>query len=159
MTSNPIAPVIRSARTDDVPALARLVEEYWSFEGISGFDLDRVQRMLSDALASGHAVCWLAECGGEVGGYLLAALLFSLEHGGPMAEVDEFFVAPAFRKKGIGAALLQRAESALESRGVHRLQLQLGSSNANAREFYTTRGYGRSTFDLWEKALGLSPEA
>jgi hypothetical protein len=39
-------------------------------------------------------------------------------------------------------------------RGVRRLQLQLGSENTRARDFYVGRGYGRrSGFDLWDKAL------
>jgi GNAT superfamily N-acetyltransferase len=81
-------------------------------------------------------------------------LVFSLEHGGMMAEIDEFFVTPAFRRQGIGAALLLKAENVLRESGVQRLQLQLGSANARARDFYAARGYGRrSGFDLWDKAL------
>jgi hypothetical protein len=37
---------------------------------------------------------------------------------------------------------------------VRRLQLQLGSGNARARDFYAARGYGRRAgFELWDKAL------
>jgi GNAT superfamily N-acetyltransferase len=152
-------PVIRRACVADVPALARLVEQYWSFEKIDGFDLDRVQNLLRDALSANHRVlCWLAECEGEIGGYLLAVLVFSLEHGGVMAEIDEFFVAHGFRKKGVGAALLQCAESTLREKDVRRLQLQLGSSNTGARAFYAARGYEpRAGFDLWDKSLRRSP--
>jgi GNAT superfamily N-acetyltransferase len=138
-----------------MPALMNLVEQYWSFEGIPGFDARRVESLLRAALfADGRARCWLAEQAGEVGGYLLAVLVFSLEHGGMMAEIDEFFVTPAFRRRGIGAALLMQAENVLRESGVRRLQLQLGSRNARARDFYAARGYGRrSGFDLWDKAL------
>ena len=147
--------MVRAACIEDVPALARLVEQYWSFEGIDGFDLDRVQHLLRDALSvNDRVLCWLAECEGEIGGYLLAVLVFSLEHGGMMAEIDEFFVSPAFRKRGSGAALLQQAESVLRESGVQRLQLQLGAGNARARDFYAAREYAaRSGFDLWDKAL------
>jgi GNAT superfamily N-acetyltransferase len=155
MASRLTRSVVRSACVEDVPALARLVEQYWSFEGIEGFDLGRVEKLLRDALSVDERVlCWLAEYDGEIGGYLLAALVFSLEHGGVMAEIDEFFVSPAFRTRGIGASLLQQAESALRERGVGRLQLQLSTSNAYARDFYAARSYGRrSGFDLWDKPL------
>lgn len=150
-----IQPVIRTASPHDMPALVNLVEQYWSFEDIAGFDAGRVGRLLHGALfAQGLARCWLAEQAGQVGGYLLAVLVFSLEHGGMMAEIDEFFVTPAFRGRGIGAALLLTAENALRESGVRRVQLQLGSENARARQFYTARGYGRrSGFELWDKAL------
>lgn len=155
MVIRPTKPIIRLARTADVPALARLVEQYWGFEGIGGFDVDRVESLLRQALATAdRAMCWLAEWEGEVEGYLLAALVFSLEHGGTMAEIDELFVTHAFRKRGIGEALLAQAESTLHAKGVHRLQLQLSPINSRAREFYAARGYGpRSGFALWDKAL------
>ena len=148
-------PLIRTASPDDMPALVNLVEQYWSFEDTAGFDAHRVESLLHAALfADGRARCWLAERAGEVGGYLLAVLVFSLEHGGMMAEIDEFFVSPAFRRHGIGAALLLNAENTLRESGVRRLQLQLGSGNARARDFYTARGYGRRAgFELWDKAL------
>jgi GNAT superfamily N-acetyltransferase len=148
-------PVIRTASPNDLPALVNLVEQYWLFEEIAGFDARRVEGLLHAALfTDGRARCWLAEQAGEVGGYLLAVLVFSLEHGGMMAEIDEFFVTPAFRRQGIGAALLLAAENVLQESGVRRLQLQLGSGNARARDFYAARGYGRrSGFELWDKAL------
>jgi GNAT superfamily N-acetyltransferase len=153
-----IRPVIRAASVQDLSALAVLVEQYWSFEGIPGFDTLRVEELLRAALrAEGRAHCWLAEQAGEPAGYLLAVLVFSLEHGGMMAEIDEFFVAPACRGQGIGAALLTEAERVLQESGVRRLQLQLASANAHARDFYVARGYApRSSFDLWDKALPLA---
>ncbi|MGA2397595.1 MAG: GNAT family N-acetyltransferase [Steroidobacteraceae bacterium] len=153
-----IRPVIGAASVDDVSELAILVEQYWAFEGISEFDSHRIEGLLRAALcADGHARCWLAEQAGEPAGYLLAVLVFSLEHGGMMAEIDEFFVAPAYRGQGIGAALLRHAERVLQESGVKRLQLQLGSGNARARDFYVARGYGRrSSFELWDKALPVT---
>lgn len=147
-------PLIRTAAPHDMPALVNLVEQYWSFEAIPGFDAHRIGSLLRAALfADGHAQCWLAEHAGEVGGYLLAVLVFSLEHGGMMAEIDEFFVTPAFRTRGIGAALLLEAETVLRASGVSRVQLQLGSGNSRARDFYAARGYARRAgFDLWDKA-------
>jgi len=152
---SPAQPRIRAVSANDMPALVNLVGQYWTFEDIPGFDACRVESLLRAALfADGRARCWLAEQAGEIGGYLLAVLVFSLEHGGLMAEIDEFFVSPAFRRHGIGAALLLNAENALQESGVRRLQLQLGSGNARARDFYSARGYGRRAgFDLWDKAL------
>jgi GNAT superfamily N-acetyltransferase len=148
-------PLIRAVSPSDVSALVDLVEQYWSFEAIPGFHACRVAALLHAALfTDGHARCWLAEQTGEIGGYLLTVLVFSLEHGGMMAEIDEFFVGPAFRGRGIGAALLLEAENVLRESGVRRLQLQLGSANARARDFYAARGYARRAgFELWDKAL------
>jgi GNAT superfamily N-acetyltransferase len=156
---NPTQPLIRTASPRDMPALRNLVEQYWSFEGIAGFDPQRIESLLHAALfTDGRARCWLAEQAGEAAGYLLAVLVFSLEHGGMMAEIDEFFVTPAFRRHGMGAALLLTAENALQESGARRIQLQLGSGNRRARDLYAAHGYGRrSGFELWDKALPPAP--
>src|SRR3954447_16302097 len=87
---------IRTAGSCDIVALVSLVEEYWRFESIPGFDPPRVgeqlERLLSvPALGAG----WLAYAAGVPVGYLLAVYVFSLEHLGLTAEIDELFVRPA----------------------------------------------------------------
>jgi GNAT superfamily N-acetyltransferase len=103
---------IRPVTAQDIPALLPLVEQYWVFEDIAGFDPARVGRELARAcadptLASG----WIACAKGGAVGYLLAVYVFSLEHLGLTAEIDEFFVLPSARGKGIGDRLLGLAEA------------------------------------------------
>lgn len=50
-------------------------------------------------------------------------------------------VAPAHRRRGIGAALLQRLEAALRERGCLKLNLQVRASNAEVVAFYRKQGY------------------
>jgi GNAT superfamily N-acetyltransferase len=147
--------VIRRASPADAGAIAALAEQYWAFEGLDGFDRGRVAALLAQALADpARAAAWLAEAGGVPVGYLLAVLLFSLEHGGTMAEIDELFVVPAARGAGAGVALVRAAEEALRRLGVHRLQLQLGVANERGRAFYRRAGFSaRASFELWDKAL------
>ena len=54
--------------------------------------------------------CWVADTGSDLVGYLLAAYIFSLEHGGLTAEIDELFVTAAGRSAGVGSQLLENAE-------------------------------------------------
>ena len=68
---------IREATSADAPAIAALVEQYWSFEEIPGFQFDRVKRLLEECLADARvARAWMASSNGEVCGYLLAVLVF-----------------------------------------------------------------------------------
>ena len=105
----------------DVPQLLPLVAQYWSFEGISGFHNTRVAKQLGRLLsAPSLGTGWIAEADGVVVGYLLAVYVFSLEHLGLTAEIDELFVLPVRRGQGVGAQLLRAAEAefAHRSRGV-----------------------------------------
>jgi len=146
---------IRRASADDVSALLPLVSQYWQFESIAGFAPDvvaaQLHRLLTEPrLGSG----WLATADGAAIGYLLAVYVFSLEHLGITAEIDEFFVVPARRGSGAGRELLQAAETEFARTGCGNVSLQLAHDNQDAREFYLRRGYSaRSRFGLLEKTL------
>jgi ribosomal protein S18 acetylase RimI-like enzyme len=148
---------IRLATAEEVGAVAALVERYWEFESIDGFDRPRIEGLLRSLLAEPErGACWVTEAGGEVCGYLLAVFMFSLEHGGLMAEIDEVFVSPEWRSSGAGSLLLQSAERDMAGRGLVRLQLQLGISNARARLFYERHGFRRRAgYELLDKSLRL----
>ena len=146
---------IRPITSKDIPALLPLIEQYWIFENVAGFATARVtkelQRFCADpALGSG----WIATVDGKPVGYLLAVYVFSLEHLGLTAEIDEFFVLPSARGKGIGDELLRLAEVEFIRRGCTNVALQLGKGNDRARAFYRAHGYDeRAGFELLDKRL------
>src|SRR6267378_1111302 len=146
---------IRLAAVGDAAAIAALVERYWVFESIGGFDRQRIEALLRDLLsAPERGACWVAEAEGGVCGYLLAVFMFSLEHGGLMAEIDELFVSHDMRSAGVGAAMVAAAERELAGRGLVRLQLQLGLDNRGARRFYERLGLSRRAgYELLDKPL------
>jgi GNAT superfamily N-acetyltransferase len=145
----------RRAAAVDIPALLKLVQRYWEFEGIPGFDAARTAALLQRLCAeSALGSAWVAESGAGLVGYLVAVSVLSLEHQGVMAEIDEFFVVPEARGRGIGAALLTQVEAALTAQGCVRVQLQLGVANQAARTFYERRGFrGRDGYALLDKPL------
>src|SRR6195256_6481620 len=102
---------IRLATVADIAEVAALVERYWEFESIGGFYRPRVEALLGDLLAAPErGTCWVAEADGRLCGYLLAVFMFSLEHGGMMAEIDEIFVSPDMRSAGVGALMVAAVE-------------------------------------------------
>jgi GNAT superfamily N-acetyltransferase len=145
---------IRLAAVGDAAAIAALVERYWVFESIGGFDQPRIEALLSDLLSQGErGACWVAEGEGRLCGYLLAVFMFSLEHGGLMAEIDELFVSPEMRSAGVGTLLVAAAERDLAGRGLVRLQLQLAADNERARLFYERLGFLPRAYELLDKPL------
>jgi GNAT superfamily N-acetyltransferase len=146
---------VRAATPRDIPLLLSLVRRYWDFERIEGFEALRIEMLLQRLLGDPRlGAAWVAEANGALIGYLVAVMVLSLEHGGVMAEIDEFFVLPEARSRGVGAQLLAAAEAALVARGCVRLQLQLGAGNAAARAFYEHRGYAaRAGYRLFDKTL------
>ena len=146
---------ICAATVADVPALVPLVKQYWLFEDIAHFDPARVGRELARALADPALMSgWIARVKGEAVGYLLAVYVFSLEHLGLTAEIDEFFVLPGARGRGLGNRLLQLAEAEFRARGCTNVFLQIGRGNDGARVFYRANGFAeRAGFELLDKML------
>ena len=145
----------RRIASKDIPALLPLIEQYWIFEDVAGFDALRITKQLERfcadaALGSG----WIATIRGQSVGYLLAVYVFSLEHLGLTAEIDEFFVLPSARGKGLGDELLKLAEAEFIRRGCTNVALQLGKGNDRARVFYRAHGYDeRAGFELLDKRM------
>ncbi|MFM2483796.1 GNAT family N-acetyltransferase [Celerinatantimonas yamalensis] len=146
---------IRQATPDDVPTILPLVDSYWDFEEISGFEQERVAAQLTCLLSNPNlGAGWIAIVDGVAVGYLLAVHLFSLEYLGLTAEIDEFFVLPSQRGNGIGAKLLTVAESEFVQRGCTNMSLQLSRGNNSARDFYHSLGYAdRPGYELLDKSL------
>ena len=146
---------IRPATAADLPQLLALVRRYWEFEGIGGFSALRVEIVLQELLATAaRGAIFVADEQGMLLGYLAVVLVTSIEHQGLMGEIDEFYLLPAARSRGIGTRLLATAEAALARRGCVRLQLQLGAANALASDFYRRHGYAaRAGYQLLDKPL------
>ncbi|HEU4538646.1 MAG TPA: GNAT family N-acetyltransferase [Polyangiaceae bacterium] len=88
-----------------------------------------------------HGRVWLARAAGEAGpspapvrGYLVAWRVAD--------ELEILFVAtdPAFRRRGVGRALLRRAAEAARAEGLARVLLEVAGRNDAARALY--RGFG-----------------
>ena len=154
----PASVSIRPASAADVAGLVELVRQYWAFEKIEGFDADATAALLIRFFGQPHLGCaWIAEDGTKAVGYLLACYVFSLEHGGLTAEIDEFFLLPEQRGGGLGRRLLEVAEQAFTAAGCTNVALQLGRTNDAGRAFYSRCGYReRDGYELMDKMLGRS---
>jgi GNAT superfamily N-acetyltransferase len=146
---------IRIANVTDIKFIAAMVERYWGFEGIAGFDHAEVARQLSRVVTDhrlGRVI--IGGDGEKLIGYLVTVYMFSLEHLGLTAEIDEFYVEPEYRSRGVGSSLLSAAERAASDAGCTNLSLQLSDGNQGAREMDLRHGFSpRSGYALLEKDL------
>jgi ribosomal protein S18 acetylase RimI-like enzyme len=146
---------IRLAASSDMADLVLLVERYWEFESIPGFDRTRIEAALIALLSRPeHGAIWVAQSHGKLCAYLIAVYMLSLEHGGVMGEIDELYVCPEMRSQGVGSLLVTAAQGDMAARGLVRLQLQLGVGNLRGRAFYERHGFRRRAgYELLDKPL------
>jgi GNAT superfamily N-acetyltransferase len=76
----------------------------------------------------------------------LAVLTFrpNVWYDGPVALLDELYVAPQLRGRGLGSALLAAAETVTRARGGELLEINVDGDDVDARRFYERHGYANS---------------
>jgi GNAT superfamily N-acetyltransferase len=118
----------------------RLVEERASaaFDELTGRpELGRVWLIERDAAAAAPG----AAGQGEAAGYIVVTFVFAMEHGGPAAIVDDFYVRPEARGEGLGTAALAAVRRACEALGVRALRVEVGADNVVAQAVYRSAGF------------------
>jgi GNAT superfamily N-acetyltransferase len=144
---------IRPAAEADVSALVALMTDFYAE---SDFVLPAAAaRRAFQALFAMPALgtVWLAEEDGVPIGHLVLAITFSMEYGGLRGLVDDLYVRPIARGRGVGAALLQAAHDDARARGLRVLQVETGLESHRARSLYARAGYVDSGHALLTLAL------
>jgi len=77
---------------------------------------------------------------GNIAGYLLICFTWSNEVGGIDAWIDEFYIKPEYRGKGLGKTYLKHILK-FYSDSVNRFKLEITPSNAIAEKLYLKLGF------------------
>lgn len=147
-------PTLRPTRESDVDALTRLVRAFYTEEGYA-FEEAVVRAVLSPLLAAGSSLgrVWVFDDGGRTVGYIILALGYSIEYQGRDAFVDELYLEPAYRGRGLGKVALAELERECRSLGVRALHLEVERDNTRARKLYATLGFEDNDRSLLTKRI------
>lgn len=74
-------------------------------------------------------------------GYALVTLRPTIYHDGPVAVLDELYVRPASRDRGVGAALLARAITEVRARDGGEMHINVDEVDTDTRRFYERHGF------------------
>jgi ribosomal protein S18 acetylase RimI-like enzyme len=112
--------------------------------------------LLADARLGG---AWLAEINGEPVGHTVLTVSFSMEYGGLRGFVDDLYVRPEARRRGVGAALLRALHEDCAARGVRAVHVEVDSEDTVARRLYARAGYTDSGHLLLTRRLAAPVHA
>lgn len=129
---------IRRAEPPDAPTVARLLHDFnTEFEDETP-GVDALVEYTRPLIASGEIVVLLAN---EADGLSLWRLRTSPWTGKPEAYLQELYVVPALRGRGIGRALLEATMSAAREAGATGIDLNTGETDTAARGLYESAGF------------------
>lgn len=132
---------IRFADLPDVPLVAELIRALSRYEKLE-HEVTMTEELLTESLFGErrYAETLLAEEGGEPIGFALFFHNFSTFLGRPGIYLEDLFVKPEHRGRGIGRALLERLAAIAVDRGCGRLEWAVLDWNKDAIGFYEKLG-------------------
>ena len=148
---------IRAARREDSALILALVRELADYEKLSD-EVDATEDAIAAALftPAPRLYCDIAEWAGEPAGFAVWFLNYSTFRGRHGLYVEDIFVRPAYRGRGIGKGLMTRLARRCVDEGYARFEWAVLDWNAPSIAFY--RSIGAQVMDQW-KLCRLSGEA
>jgi ribosomal protein S18 acetylase RimI-like enzyme len=146
--ATPVLIEVTGAGVDDIPRLAPLFDAYRQFYEQAP-DLPGGEAYLAERLKRKESVIFLAEAKMSTAASSVAAGFtqlypsFSSISMSPLWILNDRYVAPEFRRLGVGAALLARARTFAQGTGATGMVLQTAITNKTAQALYESLDWKR----------------
>lgn len=129
---------IRRACPHDAAAMARLLRDFNNEFDTAVPDQTTLARRWENLLAREDILVLLAD---DDAGFAFLTLRPTPYWDGPLAQLEELYVAPALRGRGIGSSLLVEAVAECRRRGAEEMLINVDEIDRDARRFYERHGF------------------
>jgi GNAT superfamily N-acetyltransferase len=156
---------IRRAAEQDVPDILSMIRALAEYENAAPGAVTATEAQLRESLFGAHpgGEVLIASIGHAVAGFALFFHNFSTWRGRRGLYLEDLFVWPHMRRRGVGKALLAEVSRIAIERGCPRLDWMVLDNNQPAIEFYKSLGAitldDWTTFRLGESALKALAES
>ncbi len=136
---------LRRAGPSDLETLLPLVGAYRAFYG-QECDTGKERGFVESHLRAGTSIIYLAcstEAHGDIAGFIQLFAAYSTVHLAPSWILEDLFVTPAARGRGVATALLERALMHARSSGACAMFLETAIENVTAQRVYERAGWAR----------------
>lgn len=146
---------VRRATLADGPAYLGLVRALAAFEKLPPPDDAAAARLVADAFTTPPRYeLWVAALDGVVVAYAVTFATYSTFRGKPTLFLEDLFVHPDARRRGVARAVLARLRSEAEARGCGRFEWMVLDWNEDAQTLYRAIGARPLTeWQLWRVDL------
>ena len=124
----------------DLPALTSLVRAYYDEDGLNWVEERQPAALRALAASEPNGCGWMIRLGGRAVGYAMLTWSFSIESGGRDGLIDEIYLVPKVRGRGLGRRALAMFEDEARTLGLKRLFLEVDHGN-RALGLYRRAGF------------------
>jgi GNAT superfamily N-acetyltransferase len=135
---------MRRASPNDIPLLVGLMAEFYAE---AGYDLNHVRAAGAFAaiLADERlGFVWIIQAEHHDVGHIALTLKYAMEYCGIIACVDDLYVKPDWRNKGLSSASLVEVRNFCERIGIRALTVEVGHNNGPAQTVYRRVGFAEA---------------
>ncbi len=147
---------VRWAEGADAPVVARLLHDFNSEFDAPSPGPEVLAPRVEELLASGTTTALLA--GDPAVAVALLTSRPNVWYEGPVLLLDELYVAPAHRGRGIGSAMVERLLADATAAGVALVEINVDESDVDAQRFYRRHGFATGDPRSDESAFYYSRE-
>jgi ribosomal protein S18 acetylase RimI-like enzyme len=146
----------RQATPDDAGEVARLLHDFNTEFETPSPGADTLATRLRTLLGSRETIAILA--GTPAVGVALITLRPNVWYAGPVALLDELYVVPQLRGRGIGSAIVAQLFSTARARQVDLIEINVDEGDVHAQRFYERHGFSSAEPGSTERAFYYSRE-
>ena len=132
---------VRRAGPADAEVLGRLLWDFNTEFETETDDADVLAARFARLLPLDEIVAVLAEDGGEPVGFALVSLRPAIWFDGPVSQLEELYVVPDQRSRGIGTQVLDLARRLVRELGSPEMHINVDEVDADTRRFYERHGF------------------
>ena len=146
----------RRAGPADADVIARLLHDFNTEFDTPSPGVAVLADRLRSLLAAPATIAYLA--GDPAVGVALVTLRTNVWYDGPVALLDELYVAPDRRGHGLGSAMIDLLLSEATDAGVSAVEINVDAGDVDAQRFYERHGFSGMDADTGERAFYYSLE-
>jgi GNAT superfamily N-acetyltransferase len=147
---------MRQASTNDIPLLVGLMAEFYAE---AGYELDhaRARAAFAAILADERlGYVWIIRSEHHDVGHMVLTFRYAMEYGGLIGCLDDLYVKPDWRNRGLSTGALVEARNFCEKADIRALTVEVGHNNGPAQTVYRRVGFAETAGRLL-LALALAP--
>jgi GNAT superfamily N-acetyltransferase len=156
MHDTPAPARARRAASADASVVAELLHDFNTEFDTASPGVDVLTRRLRSLLAGPDTIAYLV--GAPAAGVALLTLRTNVWYDGPVALLDELYVAPDRRGEGLGSRMMERILADAAATGVSAIEINVDEADVDAQRFYERHGFSGTEPDTGDRAFYYSRE-
>ena len=135
---------IRPADKNDIPILVTLAEKFMPKMASTR----KRMSMLRRAMGNPDYELLVAEFNGEIVGFIDRWDIYDLAEGAILSSVENLYIIPRFRRRGMGGELLQKIVKSAKRKGAREIHVSTRFGNKPAIDLYEKHGFVKKNLQL-----------